>query len=89
MISDWLDEMGSDVSNVFVNSDLEDIAMTAWPVIASKARAQERQRIAAYLDKAAASLRGTGLLGDQVSGNAFAQAADYCRDETIWAEANE
>lgn len=44
-----------------------------------------RERTARHLDRAAASLDATGLLGDRVSANTFRQAADYCRDETIWS----
>ncbi len=51
-----------------------------------QARADERERIAAYLDRVAASHRSTGLLGDQVSGNALAEAAEWCRDTTIWTD---
>lgn len=44
----------------------------------------ERHRIGRYLDRAAGSLRATGLLGDEVSANTLAEAAGWCRDETIW-----
>lgn len=50
-------------------------------------RAAERERIARYLDRAAASQRATGLLGDEVSGNALAEAAEWCREPSIWTEA--
>ncbi|GGM52754.1 hypothetical protein ACFFX1_55370 [Dactylosporangium sucinum] len=49
-------------------------------------RAAERERIAAYLDRAAASQRKTGLLGDEVSANALAEAAEWCREPSIWTE---
>jgi hypothetical protein len=55
---------------------------------AEKIRADERQRIAGYLDRAAGRTRTSGLLGDVVTANAWAEAASWCRDETIWGEAS-
>lgn len=46
--------------------------------------AATRERIAVYLDRAATRLRRTGLLGDVVTANAWAEAARWCRDDTIW-----
>lgn len=47
-------------------------------------RRTERERVAAYLAQMATYQRKTGMLSDQVSANAFAQAASYCLDESIW-----
>lgn len=48
-----------------------------------------RERIARYLDEAAARKRLTGLLSDEVTANAWAEAASWCRDDTIWADSPE
>jgi hypothetical protein len=48
-----------------------------------------RERIARYLDRAAANQRRTGLLADAVTANAWEQAARWCRDDTIWDDGDE
>jgi hypothetical protein len=48
-----------------------------------------RERVARYLDRAADDLRKTGLLSDTVTANAWAEAASWCRDDTIWVDDDE
>lgn len=80
VIRSYLDEADPDVSRLLFNSDVEELAMRVWPVIDQRVR----ERLAAYLERAGGRLRGTGLLGDQVSGNTLVEAAEWCRNETIW-----
>lgn len=46
-------------------------------------------RVAAYLDRAADSAERTGLIGDVVRAGAWREAAAWCRDHTMWGDAEE
>jgi hypothetical protein len=55
-------------------------------------RAYERERLARYLDRAAAGARATaatGLLSDEITANAWTEAAGWCRDKTIRSDQDE
>lgn len=69
----------------FVGNDTQ-VNSQLWS-LAQAIRKAERERVAAYLDRAVERKRQTaaqGLLADTIVADSWAEVADWCRDETIW-----
>lgn len=79
-IREYLKTESPDMERLLFNQEIEEIAMRVWPIV----EARTRERIAGYLSRSAQKKRRSDLLGDVVTGNQLAEAAEWCRDETIW-----
>jgi hypothetical protein len=58
--------------------------------LVNSARVGERERVAAYIDRAAERHRRPGGgLSDGLTATAWAQVAEWCRDDSIWTSEEE
>lgn len=66
-----------------------DDAVAPLAELVEQARRDERERIARYLDRAAGRKRHnteTWFSSEAICANTLTEAAQWCRDETIWNE---
>ena len=91
VIRAYLDAECAEVSRLLFNAEVEEIAARVLPVARRLAGEGERHRVAAYLERAGAQKRRNALdsvapLYGEIEERALREAADWCRDDTIWVE---